>query len=63
MSCSAFTHLKCHGAGSRPDNVVAVSDKPSIDDFSATFNVIHVVSNISTFKLKHYLELYQLRTC
>ena len=34
-----------------------------IDAFSTTISVIRVISDISSFKLNHYLELYQFRTC
>ena len=39
-----------------------IKDFGDIDAFSTTFNVINAISNISSFKLNHYLKLYQFRT-
>ena len=61
--CSGFTHLKCHSVGWFTSGQSSWSNKPSTDASSTTFNVIHVVSNMSSSELNHYLELYQIRTC
>ena len=56
---SVFTHLKCQGADSRPGNLVGVRGRQLILPRGSTiFNVLRVVSNTSSYKLNHYLELY-----